>query len=72
MEILYSCVKDGIVCSIVKDRGFYFCNIGEEKNQLAQSFTTEEKSLEFLLDCIVGAYYKKYISKKELEAINFD
>lgn len=72
MEVLYHCMKDGIPCSITKEGDSYFCNIDREQNKLDNSFTEEEKHLDFLLDCIIGAYYKKYLSWKELEEIDFD
>ena len=50
MEVLYRCMKDGIPCSITREGDSYFCNIDREQNKLNNSFTEEEKHLDFLLD----------------------
>ena len=72
MTVLYSCVIEGVQCLVVQNQDLYFCQVADRKYPLKESFTNEEKSLSFLMECIIAACYKKYAASKELEAIYFD
>jgi hypothetical protein len=72
MNVLYKSTRGDLPCFIIQKDDSYFCTIGEQQNMINNSFTEDEKSLDFLFDCIIDAFYLKYLAEKELEAVSFD
>lgn len=70
--ILYKKSFDNIDCYITQEENNYFCYVGSECNKITNGFTDDEKTLVFLLECIILSYYKKFMIMRELEGLNFD
>lgn len=72
MQILYYCMINDVPCTVVQNNHQYYCQVADIQYPLNHGFTEEEKSLNFLMECIVNACYKKYAASKELEGVSFD